>query len=57
MSAPRCPACSGPGLLLGDLGNLRWFRCRDCGIHFHRKRHPRKQRSPSATSKQERHHG
>lgn len=43
MNAPSCPHCSGRGLLLGALGNLRWFRCRDCGIDFNtasRRRRP-----------------
>jgi len=29
-----CPACEGPGLLLGALGKLLWFRCRHCGVEF-----------------------
>lgn len=57
MSAPRCPVCPGSGLLLGSLGRLRWFRCRDCGIDFHRSRRPRIQRSPSAAPIGERNHG
>lgn len=57
MSAPRCPVCPGSGLLLGSLGRLRWFRCRDCGIDFHRSRRPRIQRSPSAAPIRERNHG
>lgn len=32
-----CSACGGPGFLLGVLGRLRWFRCRNCGIDFNRK--------------------
>jgi len=31
---PTCPKCGGPGALLGQLGNLWWFRCRDCGWEF-----------------------
>jgi hypothetical protein len=32
---PACPVCpSGEGVLLGTLGPLAWFRCRDCGIEF-----------------------
>jgi len=31
---PECPACNGPGMPLGGLGNLSHFRCRDCGIDF-----------------------
>lgn len=31
----ECPACSGEdAVLLGALGNKRWFRCRDCGVTF-----------------------
>jgi len=30
-----CPACGGPGALLGQLGNLVHYRCRDCGIDFY----------------------
>ena len=33
---PRCPVCPGQGSLLGRLGRLRWFRCRDCGMDFNR---------------------
>lgn len=50
MKPPRCPVCPGFGRLLGSLGRFRWFRCRDCGIDFHRSRRPRVQRKPSATS-------
>lgn len=41
MKTPHCPACSGPGVLLGSLGSLRHFRCRDCGIDFSRSIRPR----------------
>jgi hypothetical protein len=34
---PKCPSCSGPGVMLGVLGYLRWFSCRDCGLEFSRK--------------------
>jgi hypothetical protein len=27
----RCPACYGPLYVLGRLGSLIHFRCRDCG--------------------------
>ena len=27
-----CPACGGDVYLLGELGSLRWFRCRACGL-------------------------
>jgi len=33
---PVCPACGGPGMLIGYLGMLIWFRCRNCGIEFNR---------------------
>jgi rubredoxin len=29
-----CPVCDGPGVLLGDLGNLTHYRCRNCGMQF-----------------------
>ena len=37
MNPPACPVCPGRGLPLGQLGSLRWYRCRDCGIDFHRR--------------------
>lgn len=36
MKIPSCPICGGPGVLLGALGLLRWFRCRACGTDFKR---------------------
>lgn len=27
-----CPMCGGPGVLLGVLGLLKHFRCRNCGM-------------------------
>lgn len=34
----KCPACksdlNGPSCELGSLGNLRWYRCRYCGMDF-----------------------
>lgn len=30
----ECPACHGEGLHEGDLGRLRWYRCRACGMEF-----------------------
>jgi len=30
-----CPVCNGPGVLLGALGSLVHFRCRNCGMDFH----------------------
>ena len=29
-----CPMCFEEGFLLGVLGWLRWFRCRQCGMDF-----------------------
>ena len=37
MDSPCCPACYGPGVSLGTLGTLNWFRCRDCGLDFNTK--------------------
>jgi tRNA(Ile2) C34 agmatinyltransferase TiaS len=34
---PTCPVCPGHGMPLGQLGALRWYRCRDCGIDFNRR--------------------
>lgn len=34
--APSCPACNGPGVYMGTLGNLDHFRCRNCGMDFSR---------------------
>lgn len=28
----RCSYCDGPLVSLGNLGNLSWYRCRDCGM-------------------------
>lgn len=30
-----CPLCTGPGVPLGRMGRLAWYRCRDCGIDFY----------------------
>lgn len=30
----NCPACDGPGMLLGQLGNRLHYRCRNCGLDF-----------------------
>lgn len=33
----RCPTCgSRLHILLGRLGRLLWYRCRDCGIDWNR---------------------
>lgn len=34
--APTCPACGGPGALLGRMGQRLHLRCIDCGIDFSR---------------------
>lgn len=39
-----CPSCGGPGFVLGDLGQLRWFRCRNCGQQFSSRLAPKKPR-------------
>lgn len=31
-----CPLCNGEGEYTGTLGNLDWFRCRQCGMDFYR---------------------
>lgn len=31
---PSCPACGGPGMLLGTLGRLTHFKCRNCGMEY-----------------------
>ena len=31
-----CGRCGGPGTFLGQLGRFLWYRCRGCGIDFHR---------------------
>jgi len=30
----QCPMCGGGGAILGQLGNLVWFRCIQCGYTF-----------------------
>lgn len=30
----KCPMCKGPRMFLGQLGLMRWFRCRNCGMDF-----------------------
>lgn len=32
---PPCPFCDGPGMLLGQLGGLVHWACRDCAHQFH----------------------
>lgn len=29
-----CPQCNGPGVLMGALGTLDHYRCRDCGWSY-----------------------
>lgn len=29
-----CPECQGPGQEMGILGNLQYFRCRNCGAEY-----------------------
>lgn len=42
MKTKACPACGGDPVALGGLGNLLWFRCRDCGAEFSSKIRSRK---------------
>jgi hypothetical protein len=37
---PECPACGGPGGLMGALGQRVYFRCRNCGLDFSKKDEP-----------------
>lgn len=32
--AAICPTCGGPGMFMGKLGKLDWFRCQNCGMTF-----------------------
>lgn len=34
-----CPLCPGMGQLLGVLGTLAHYRCRDCGAQFREQAH------------------
>jgi hypothetical protein len=39
MKRRRCPACLGRNTgILGILGRLTWWLCRDCGMHFYKRR-------------------
>lgn len=29
-----CYACDGPGVYIGSLGDLMYFRCRNCGAEY-----------------------
>lgn len=35
-----CMWCNGPLEYLGTLGELKWFRCRDCGADHSVSEHP-----------------
>ena len=48
----ECKLCGGLLELLGQLGCLKWFRCRDCGMECSRQVRIR-WRKPKATSKPE----
>jgi hypothetical protein len=37
-SNPACGICRGPLVPLGRLGNLMWYRCRNCGMDQYRKK-------------------
>jgi len=34
MTEKYCKVCSGSLVYLGKLGNLRWYRCEDCGLEW-----------------------
>lgn len=44
MRTCRCPICDGTPVVLGQLGNLLWMRCRDCGMQYCKKQPARKKR-------------
>ncbi|QIL78967.1 hypothetical protein G7047_02795 [Diaphorobacter sp. HDW4A] len=44
---PTCPLCQGPGIALGSLGRLHWYRCRHCGMDFSRAARPKKPHTPA----------
>ena len=31
---PDCPECGGLGTMMGRLGTLTWYRCRQCGVEW-----------------------
>ena len=31
---PACPMCDGEPVAMGQLGQLYWYRCRDCGAQY-----------------------
>jgi len=49
MRTCHCPICDGPPVVLGQLGNLLWMRCQDCGMEFNLKqplkKPPRKEKA------------
>ncbi len=49
--SPACPVCPGRGVRLGQLGRLRWYRCRDCGIAFNRRAKASPGPSPQAAGR------
>jgi transposase-like protein len=42
----NCPICEGPGIVLGVLGTLKHFSCRNCGMQFSKRMKPRRKRPP-----------
>ena len=53
MTNARCPACGWEASVLGTLGSLRHYRCRDCGAEFSRtiRRRARKPTPPLPRAK------
>lgn len=43
---PDCPVCSGPGEVLGVLGDMMHVRCRDCGMNYNHRESEK--RAPNA---------
>ncbi len=37
MRPTKCPACDGQGFLMGSLGRMKHYRCRDCGSTYSKK--------------------
>lgn len=56
-STSRCPLCVGDGIPLGTLGCLRWFRCRDYGMTYHRQTGKRSKTRSTLTQKEGDPHG
>jgi DNA-directed RNA polymerase subunit RPC12/RpoP len=40
MDIANCPACDGPGMLLGEMAGRVHYRCRNCGLDFSHKEEP-----------------